>query len=114
MKVRVVIVVLFLFTGAHAQNANTTIRRGNSAYQNKKFKDAEIDYKSALEKDAKNFAGNYNLGNAYYKQNKMEEARTQYMQSAGTTKDPIEQAKAYYNLGNTFLKDDKFQESVDA
>ena len=36
------------------------------------------------------------------------------MQAAGTTKDPIEQSKAYYNLGNSYLKSEKYQESVDA
>jgi tetratricopeptide (TPR) repeat protein len=112
------IIVCLIFVSMHllsqAQNANSTIRRGNDAYNNKKFKDAEIDYKSAVTKDAKSFAGNYNLGNAYYKQDNMEEAGKQYMQSAGTTKDAIEQSKAYYNLGNTYLKQEKFQESVDA
>jgi len=112
------IIVCLIFVSMHllsqAQNANSTIRRGNDAYNNKKFKDAEIDYKSAVTKDAKSFAGNYNLGNAYYKQDNMEEAGKQYMQSAGTTKDPVEQSKAYYNLGNTYLKQEKFQESVDA
>ncbi|MFM7015274.1 MAG: tetratricopeptide repeat protein [Bacteroidota bacterium] len=114
MRIVIIFLLTVTFLNANAQNANTTIRRGNDAYNNKKFKDAEIDYKSALEKDAKSYAGNYNLGNAYYKQDNMEEAGKQYMQSAGSTKDPIEQSKAYYNLGNTYLKADKFQESVDA
>ena len=112
------IIVCLIFVSMHflsqAQNANSTIRRGNGAYNNKKFKDAEIDYKSAVASDPKSFAGNYNLGNAYYKQDNMEEAGKQYMQSAGTTKDAIEQSKAYYNLGNTYLKAEKYQESIDA
>jgi tetratricopeptide (TPR) repeat protein len=112
------IIVCLIFVSMHflsqAQNANSTIRRGNGAYNNKKFKDAEIDYKSAVSSDPKSFAGNYNLGNAYYKQDNMEEAGKQYMQSAGTTKDAIEQSKAYYNLGNTYLKAEKYQESIDA
>jgi len=99
---------------SQAQNANSTIRRGNNAYNDKKFKDAEIDYKSAVTTDPKSFAGNYNLGNTYYKQGNMEEAGKQFMQSAGTTKDAVEQSKAYYNLGNTYLKAEKYQESVDA
>jgi Ca-activated chloride channel homolog len=99
---------------SQAQNANSTIRRGNNAYNDKKFKDAEIDYKSAVTTDPKSFAGNYNLGNTYYKQGNMEEAGKQFMQSAGTTKDAVEQSKAYYNLGNAYLKAEKYQESVDA
>jgi tetratricopeptide (TPR) repeat protein len=99
---------------SQGQNANSTIRRGNNAYNDKKFKDAEIDYKSAVTTDPKSFAGNYNLGNTYYKQGNMEEAGKQFMQSAGTTKDAVEQSKAYYNLGNTYLKAEKYQESVDA
>jgi tetratricopeptide (TPR) repeat protein len=112
------IIFSLIFVSFHllsqAQNANSTIRRGNNAYNDKKFKDAEIDYKSAVTTDPKSFAGNYNLGNTYYKQGNMEEAGKQFMQSAGTTKDAVEQSKAYYNLGNTYLKAEKYQESVDA
>ena len=114
MRIILSLIFVSMHLLAHSQSANSTIRRGNDAYNNKKFKDAEIDYKSAVTKDAKSFAGNYNLGNAYYKQDNMEEAGKQYMQSAGTTKDAVEQSKAYYNLGNTYLKQEKYQESVDA
>jgi Ca-activated chloride channel family protein len=114
MRIILSLIFVSMHLLANSQNANSTIRRGNDAYNNKKFKDAEIDYKSAVTKDAKSFAGNYNLGNAYYKQENLEEAGKQYMQSAGTTKDAVEQSKAYYNLGNTYLKQEKYQESVDA
>jgi tetratricopeptide (TPR) repeat protein len=114
MRLVFLIVFVFVHSIVFSQSANSTIRRGNNAYNNKKYKDAEIDYKSAVEKDAKSFAGNYNLGNSYYKQDNMDEASKQYMQAAGVTKDPVEQGKAYYNLGNTYLKSEKYQESVDA
>jgi len=112
------IIFSFIFVSFHllsqAQNVNSTIRRGNNAYNDKKFKDAEIDYKSSVTTDPKSFAGNYNLGNTYYKQGNSDDATKQFMQAAGTTKDPIEQSKAYYNLGNSYLKSEKYQESVDA
>jgi len=114
MKAILFLIVILINSNSFAQNANSKIRRGNDAYNNKKYKDAEIDYKTAIEKDAKSFAGNYNLGNTYYKQGNSEEATKQYMQAAGTTKDPIEQSKAYYNLGNSYLNSEKYQESVDA
>lgn len=114
MRIIACLIFISMHFLSHAQNANSTIRRGNDAYNNKKFKDAEVDYKSAVTAEPKSFAGNYNLGNAYYKQDNMEEAGKQFIQSAGTTKDAIEQSKAYYNLGNTYLKAEKYQESVDA
>ena len=114
MRVILFLIVILINSNSFAQNVNSTIRRGNDAYNNKKYKDAEIDYKTAIEKDAKSFAGNYNLGNTYYKKGNAEDATKQFMQAAGTTKDPIEQSKAYYNLGNSYLKSEKYQESVDA
>ena len=97
-----------------AQKANNMIRRGNSAYNDKKYKDAEIDYKSSVEKDPQSFAGNYNLGNAYYKQKNYDEAGKQFLQSSGMSKNPEELSKSYYNLGNTLMNAEKYQESLEA
>lgn len=114
MKIYLAVIFIFVSALSFSQNINPTIRRGNTAYNNKKYKDAEIDYKSALGKDSKNFAANYNLGNAYYKQGNNEEAAKQFIQAIGNTKDPLKQSKAYYNLGNAYLNQEKYQESVDA
>ena len=114
MRKYLYILPIFLSLTVSAQKANNMIRRGNSAYNDKKYKDAEIDYKSSLEKDPQSFAGNYNLGNAYYKQKNYDEAGKQFLQSSGMSKNPSELSKSYYNLGNTLMNAEKYQESLEA
>ena len=98
----------------YAQNERTLIRDGNKHYQKKKFSDAEVNYRKSMEKNNRSFEGNYNLGNALYRQDKMEEATNYFSGSAALTKDNEAKSDAYYNLGNSLLKSDKYQESVDA
>ncbi len=114
MRKYLYILPVLLSLTASAQKANNMIRRGNSAYKDKKYKDAEIDYKGSLEKDPQSFAGNYNLGNAYYKQKNFEEAGKQFLQSSGISKNPEELSKSYYNLGNTLMNTEKYKESLEA
>lgn len=102
------------FINGYAQNERTLIRDGNKQYQKKKFSDAEVNYRKSMEKNNRSFEGNYNLGNALYRQDKMEEATNYFSGSAALTKDKEAKSDAYYNLGNSLLKSDKYQESVDA
>ena len=48
MRVILFLIVILINSNSFAQNVNSTIRRGNDAYNNKKYKDAEIDYKTAI------------------------------------------------------------------
>ena len=114
MRKYLYILPIFLSLTVSAQKANNMIRRGNSAYNDRKYKDAEIDYKSSLEKDPQSFAGNYNLGNAYYKQKNYDEAGKQFLQSSGMSKNPSDLSRSYYNLGNTLMNAEKYQESLEA
>ena len=68
-----------LFLIAHhpstAQSSGKLIKEGNKQYQQKKYTEAEVDYRKSLEKKDNPFIGNYNLGNTYYQQGKYEEAK---------------------------------------
>ena len=113
---RVILVVLYIFTVqfSSGQNDRNLIRSGNKEYKRKNFSDAEMDYRKSIEKNPKSYEGNYNLGNALYKQGKQEEAVKYFSGSAELNKDKAAKERSYYNLGNALLKSDKFQESVDA
>ena len=91
------------------------IRDGNKFYQAKKFSDAEVEYKKSLEKNRNSVPGNYNLGNAYYKQGKYDEASQQY-QSAISNQEIGEKQKAnaFHNYGNAMLEAKKYPESIEA
>lgn len=97
-----------------AQNERSLIRDGNKQYQQKKFSDAELNYRKGMEKNDHSYEANYNLGNALYRQDKLEEAAKYYSGSTALKKDKDAQQNAYYNLGNSLLKAEKYQESVEA
>ena len=98
-----------------AQTSKKLIHEGNQKYEQKKFGDAEIDYKKSINTKENEFIGNYNLGNAYYQQGKFDEAKQQYETASGLKSVNKENlSKTYHNLGNTLLKNKKFEESVQA
>lgn len=98
-----------------AQSSKKLIHEGNQKYEQKKFGDAEIDYKKSINTKENEFIGNYNLGNAYYQQGKFDEAKQQYETASGLKSANKENlSKTYHNLGNTLLKNKKFEESVQA
>jgi Ca-activated chloride channel homolog len=70
------IIVTFVISSllAWAQQENKFIREGNKQYKENKFAEAEQNYLKAMEKNASNSISNFNLGNAFYKQQKHEEA----------------------------------------
>jgi len=109
-----IIASVFIFNPLCAQKEKGVIIKGNKNYENKKFDEAEKDYKKALQKNKNSYASQFNLGNAYYKQGKYEEATNQF--EALTHKPAAEDslAKVYHNLGNSLLKQRKFEESISA
>ncbi len=91
------------------------ITEGNAQYDQKKYSDAEVNYRKSITTGKNVKEGNYNLGNSYYKQEKFEEAAKQY-ESTGALKDLNDEDKSavYHNLGNALLKEKKYPESIDA
>ena len=112
----VVIAIVFSFSAfsVNAQNEKKLLRKGNENYKEKDFQDAEMQYRKSIELNPRSYPGNYNLGNALYKQEKQDEAIQYYSGSAAFNSDSKAKADAYYNMGNAYLKSEKYQESVDA
>jgi len=61
-----------------AQSVRSLVNGGNDKYEDRKFADAEIDYRKALEQEHELVEGHFNLGNALYKQGKFDEAVRAY------------------------------------
>jgi tetratricopeptide (TPR) repeat protein len=97
-----------------AQTVRSHVSNGNVAYDKGRYPDAEAEYKKALQKDPSSREAQFNLGNAYYKQQRADEAQRAYSNWIAASKTPADQAMAYYNLGNTFFKSNKLQESLEA
>ena len=99
---------------AFAQSERKFIREGNKSFDSKKYSDAEVAYKKSLGKNQKSYEGNFNLGDAYYKQGKYDEAAKQFELLQSQKKDKASQAAAMHNLGNTLLQNQKYPESIEA
>ena len=99
---------------SYSQQEKKYIKDGNEQYNKSDFNAAEKQYSKALSKNKDSYKGTFNLGDAYYKQGKYEEAANQFqlLTHRATAKDTL--AKAFHNLGNSLLKSKKYPECVDA
>lgn len=109
-------IVLLLFTGvmAHAQTENSLLRKGNNSFQKADYKEAEKDYRKALEINKESEKGQFNLGAAVYKNNNFEESTKLYSNLAEKKTDPGLQSKIYHNLGNSLLQSKEYEKSIQA
>jgi Ca-activated chloride channel homolog len=97
-----------------AQSKRGLVNDGVDLYKKGKFTDAEVNFKKGLEKDPNMFQGHFNLGDAYYKQGRYDEAMQAYKNSLSFTDDKYNKSKVFHNIGNSLLKSQKYQESVGA
>jgi hypothetical protein len=99
---------------SNQRKARTLLRDGNELYQQKKYADAEVSYKKALEKNTSYNKAIYNLGNALYLQNRSKESIQLFETIAKNTKDKLVKAEAFHNLGNSQMQAKSYGPAVDA
>lgn len=114
MKNFILIGVVFISSAVAAQPENKLIRDGNRQYEQKNYSEAEQQYKQALEKNPQKEAAAYNLGNALYSQQKIEESMQQYEAIARSSTDPGIRSMAWHNLGNAYLDQKDYNKSIEA
>jgi tetratricopeptide (TPR) repeat protein len=112
-------IVVFLFPlwglgGLFAQEKDKTLPKANDEYAEKKFVDAEADYRISHSKFPKKAEASYNLGNAIYKQNQNSEAKFAYEKAIRNTTSRTQKHQAFHNLGNVFMKEKNYSEAVEA
>jgi len=76
------------------------VRRGNNQYDRENYVEAEARYMGALSKNPASYEGNFNLGDAYYKQGRFEEAEQRFQQLGQVPYLPEQWAQTFYNQGN--------------
>lgn len=110
--------VMFLITSISlinfAQSKRSLINEGVDLYKNNKYADAEINFKKGLEKDNNLYQGHFNLGDAYYKQGRYDEAIQSFKNSLAFTENNHDKARIFHNIGNSLLKSQKYPESIEA
>jgi TolA-binding protein len=108
----IIIVASFQFNSS-AQSTRGLINDGVDFYKEQKFADAEVNFKKGTEKNPESFEAKFNLGDAYYKQQRYDEAIKTFQSSFVNAKNDEEKAKIYHNIGNSLLKSQKVKESME-
>jgi tetratricopeptide (TPR) repeat protein len=97
----------------HAQTAHKLLRKGDSEYLDKNYKEAENLYKKAESTEGGGKA-QYNLGNSIFNQQKYDEAISQYDKATSTLKDNHLKANSLYNKGNAHFWKKEYDKAVNA
>ena len=107
-------ITVLLPIAVQAQQDKKSIRQGNEYYRQQQYDDAATAYQQSLSNGHESVVGNFNLGAAWYKQKKLDDAIQQFTDIAGSATDKAVKAKAYHNLGNSLLESQKLEESIEA
>ena len=110
-------ITIFLFSTpivSLAQSTRGLINDGVDYYLNQNYVDAEVNFKKVSEQSPENFEAKFNLGDAFYKQQKHDEAIKSFQNSLASAKNDIDKANVYYNIGNSLLKSNQLDQSIAA
>lgn len=113
-KKTVTVILLLLAVGVHAQNDRDFVRRGNQQFRAGKYAEAEVDYRKALERNAKNPQAYYNLGNVLMAQKKDSAAIEQFQQAAKLETNQRRRSYAFHNIGVICQGHQMFGEAIEA
>lgn len=109
------LLLLFITTSTFAQKAERDyIRKGNRAYKDSVYVDAEVNYRKALEANPKSTISMFNLGNTLLQQNKVQEAMEQYAGAARIEKDKSKLAQTFHNIGVVFHAQKDYAKAIEA
>ena len=118
MQLRYFFMVLVILAGtattASAQNERRFIREGNDFFENEKYVESEVEYRKALEKKPESLEGRFNLGDALFKQEKVDEAIEQFQALTESTDDKQQLSDIYHNIGNGFFAKQELEKSIEA
>lgn len=94
--------------------ANDHIKKGNSLYNKQKHKDAEIEYRKALELEPGSNIAKYNLGNSLYRQGRFDEAMKMFDVVDRNKFNKKALGNSYHNLGNSYLQNKQYEQSIES
>ena len=112
-----IIVMLLAFASPLAAQHNKVLkftRAGNKDYKESNFKEAEVNFRKALDLDQNHFTAQYNLANNLYKQKRYKEAAEQYQEIRDLAPNDEVKAHILHNLGNSYFQEKQYEKSVAA
>ncbi len=89
------------------------IYKGNKALKASNFVNAEANYRKAISENPSNATSKYNLGNAYYKNKKVDEALNRFNQAQKVANTKPKKHKVFHNMGNSFMQKKEFGKAVE-
>ncbi|MFW5890513.1 MAG: tetratricopeptide repeat protein, partial [Marinilabiliaceae bacterium] len=112
------LILLVLIAGTlhqvSAQNERRFIRKGTDHFENEEYVESEVEFRKALEKEPNSFEARFNLGDALFKQEKIDEAIQQFQSLTNTTDDKKKLSDVYHNIGNGFFAKQELEQSIEA
>jgi tetratricopeptide (TPR) repeat protein len=114
MRNLIINMVFFFSLVVFAQEKDKSMTQANAEYAEKKFVEAEANYRVSQSKFNKRTVSPYNLGNSIYKQNQIEEAKYAYSKAIEKAKTKPQKHKVFHNLGNVFMKEKNYTAAVEA
>lgn len=90
------------------------IYQGNQELQENNFVNAEAEYRNAISENPTNSVSKYNLGNAYFKNRKTNEALARYEQAQKVAETKSGKHMAFHNMGNSFMQQKKYDNAIEA
>ena len=107
--------LLLVAASASAQMTDRQyIRQGNKQFRSGDYANAEVSYRKAIEKNAKNPQAAFNLGNALMAQKKDSAAVEQFQGAARLETNPLRKAQAYHNMGVICQTHKMYGEAIEA
>jgi tetratricopeptide (TPR) repeat protein len=114
MKNYILYILLPFSFAVSAQEKDKTLPKANDEYSEKKFVEAEANYRISNSKFPKRTVAPFNLGNSIYKQNQIAEAKFAYAKAIENIKTRPQKHKVFHNLGNVFMKEKNYTAAVEA
>lgn len=108
------LILISFLAKAQEKEKDKNLPKGNDSFAEKKYADAEAEYRISESKSPKKSIASYNLGNAIYRQNQTSEAKYHYAKAMKTARTREEKHQALHNIGNTLMKDKDYAGAVEA
>ena len=106
--------MLLMSVSAFAQKAERDyIRKGNRAFKDSIYVDAEVDYRKALDANPQSTIARFNLGNTLLWQNKAQEAMNEFADAARIEKDKGRKAQIFHNMGVIFHTTKEYEKAIE-
>ncbi len=107
-------ILLSFLAKAQEKDKDKNLPKGNESFVEKKYADAEAEYRISEAKNPKKAIAPYNLGNAIYRQYHHNEAKYHYAKALKKAKTRKEKHQIFHNIGNTLMKNKDYSGAVEA